>query len=226
MICECRWVNMVRGSRQHALMAGRKGDRRWMQRHLNDPYVQQAQRDGYRSRAAYKLIELDQRDRFLRPGQCVVDLGAAPGGWSQVAAKRIGPKGTLIAVDLLEMDPIAGVEVIRGDFREAEDLARLTERIGDGGIDLVLSDMAPNVSGMPAVDQPRMMYLVELTIEFAVQYAKPGSSLVVKAFQGEGFDVSLKDLRQRYQQVKIRKPNASRAASREVYLVAKGRQVR
>jgi 23S rRNA (uridine2552-2'-O)-methyltransferase len=217
---------MVRGSRQHALMAGRKGDRRWMQRHLNDPYVQQAQRDGYRSRAAYKLIELDQRDRFLRPGQCVVDLGAAPGGWSQVAAKRIGPKGTLIAVDLLEMDPIAGVEVIRGDFREAEDLARLTERIGDGGIDLVLSDMAPNVSGMPAVDQPRMMYLVELTIEFAVQYAKPGSSLVVKAFQGEGFDVSLKDLRQRYQQVKIRKPNASRAASREVYLVAKGRQVR
>ncbi|NEX15558.1 MAG: 23S rRNA (uridine(2552)-2'-O)-methyltransferase RlmE [Halochromatium sp.] len=207
-------------------MSGRKGDRRWMQRHLSDPYVQQAQRDGYRSRAAYKLIELDQRDRFLRSGQSVVDLGAAPGGWSQVAAKRNGAKGSVIAIDLLEMQPIAGVEVIRGDFREAEDLARLAARIGEGGVDLVLSDMAPNVSGMTAVDQPRMMYLVELAIEFAVHYGKPGSGLVVKAFQGEGFDMALKDLRQRYQQVKIRKPDASRASSREVYLVAKGRQLR
>ncbi|MBK5939178.1 23S rRNA (uridine(2552)-2'-O)-methyltransferase RlmE [Halochromatium roseum] len=207
-------------------MAGRKGDRRWMQRHLNDPYVQQAQRDGYRSRAAYKLIELDQRDRFLRPGQCIVDLGAAPGSWSQVAAKRNGPRGAIVAIDLLEMEPIAGVDVIQGDFRKVEDLARLSERIGENGVDLVLSDMAPNVSGMTAVDQPRMMYLVELTIDFAVQYAKPGSNLVVKAFQGEGFDVVLKEFRQRYQQVKIRKPDASRAASREVYLVAKGRQVR
>ncbi|MEA3638684.1 MAG: 23S rRNA (uridine(2552)-2'-O)-methyltransferase RlmE [Lamprobacter sp.] len=207
-------------------MTGRKGDRRWMQRHLSDPYVQQAQRDGYRSRAAYKLIELDQRDRFLRSGQCVVDLGAAPGGWSQVVAKRIGPKGALVAIDLLEMEPIAGVEILRGDFREAEDLALLSERIGDSGVDLVLSDMAPNLSGMPAVDQPRMMYLVELSVDFAVQYAKPGSSLVIKAFQGEGFDIALKDLKQHYQQVKIRKPSASRAASREVYLVAKGRQVR
>ena len=197
-----------------------------MQRHLNDPYVQQAQRDGYRSRAAYKLIELDQRDRFLRPDQCVVDLGAAPGGWSQVVAKRNGRRGAIVAIDLLEMEPIAGVECLQGDFREAEDLVRLSERIDDGGVDLVLSDMAPNVSGMPAVDQPRMMYLVELTIDFAAQYAKPGSSLVVKAFQGEGFDIALKDLRQRYRQVKIRKPGASRAASREVYLVAKGRQVR
>ncbi len=197
-----------------------------MQRHLSDPYVQQAQRDGYRSRAAYKLIELDQRDRFLRPGQSVVDLGAAPGGWSQVVAKRNGPKGIVVAIDLLEMEPIAGVEFLRGDFREAADLAQLSDRIGDGGVDLVLSDMAPNVSGMTAVDQPRMMYLVELTIDFAAQFAKPGSSLVVKAFQGEGFDMALKDLRQHYQQVKIRKPGASRAASREVYLVAKGRQVR
>ncbi|WP_462321333.1 23S rRNA (uridine(2552)-2'-O)-methyltransferase RlmE [Halochromatium sp.] len=207
-------------------MARRKGDRRWMQRHLSDPYVQQAQRDGYRSRAAYKLIELDQRDRLLRAGQSVVDLGAAPGGWSQVVAKRNGPRGTVVAIDLLEMEPIAGVDVIQGDFREAEDLARLRERIGDQGVDLVLSDMAPNVSGMAAVDQPRMMYLVELTMDFAAQYAKPGSSLVVKAFQGEGFDIALRDLRQGYQQVKIRKPGASRAASREVYLVATGRQVR
>ena len=207
-------------------MAARKGDRRWMQRHLKDPYVQQAQREGYRSRAAYKLIELDQRDRFLRPGQCVVDLGAAPGGWSQVVAKRNGPKGRVFAIDLLEMEPIAGVEVMRGDFREAEDLARLSASIGAAGVDLVLSDMAPNLSGMPAVDQPRMMYLVELAIEFAAQLAKPGSALVVKAFQGEGFDPMLKDLRQGYKQVQIRKPAASRSASREVYLVAKGRQVR
>jgi 23S rRNA (uridine2552-2'-O)-methyltransferase len=207
-------------------MAGRKGDRRWIQRHLNDPYVQQAQRDGYRSRAAYKLIELDQRDRLLRPGQCVVDLGAAPGGWSQVVAKRNGRKGSIIAIDLLEMEPIPGVELIRGDFREMADLARLVERIGASAVDLVLSDMAPNVSGMSAVDQPRMMYLLELVIDFAGQSAKPGSNLVVKAFQGEGFDALLKDLRQGYQQVKIRKPEASRATSREVYLVAKGRQVR
>ncbi|MBK5931699.1 23S rRNA (uridine(2552)-2'-O)-methyltransferase RlmE [Halochromatium salexigens] len=207
-------------------MAARKGDRRWIQRHLKDPYVQRAQREGYRSRAAYKLIELDQRDRFLRPGQCVVDLGAAPGGWSQVVAKRNGPKGQVFAIDLLEMEPIAGVDAVRGDFREAEDLSPLSARIGDAGVDLVLSDMAPNVSGMPAVDQPRMMYLVELAIDFAAQYAKPGSSLVVKAFQGEGFDQTLKDLRQVYKQVHIRKPAASRSASREVYLVAKVRQVR
>jgi len=211
-------------------MAARKRDRRWIDRHVNDPYVQQAQRDGYRSRAAYKLLELDQRDRFLKPGQCVVDLGAAPGGWSQVAAQRIGRQGAVVAIDLLEMDPIGGVELVRGDFREERDFARLCEclrdRAGGTEVDLVLSDMAPNVSGMAAVDQPRMMYLVELAIDFAVRFAKPGSSLVVKAFQGEGFDAMLADLRGHYKQVNIRKPTASRPASREVYLVAKGRQVR
>ncbi|NBC49803.1 MAG: 23S rRNA methyltransferase [Gammaproteobacteria bacterium] len=211
-------------------MAARKRGRRWMDRHLNDPYVQRAQRDGYRSRAAYKLIELDQRDRFLRSGQAVVDLGAAPGGWAQVAAQRVGPGGLVLAIDLLEMEPIDRVEILRGDFREDADLDRLStlllERTGGANADLVLSDMAPNVSGMAAVDQPRMMYLVELTVDFAVRFAKPGSALVVKAFQGEGFDAVLTDLRGQYKQVSIRKPAASRAASREVYLVAKGRQVR
>lgn len=206
-------------------MAKGKGDRRWMQRHLNDPYVQQAQRDGYRSRAAYKLVELDQRDRLLRPGQVVVDLGAAPGGWSQVAAKRVAPKGRVVAMDLLEMEPIGGVELLRGDFREEADLERLRALIGEVAVDLVLSDMAPNVSGMAAVDQPRMMYLVELSMDFAWRFAKPGGSLVVKAFQGEGFDATLKAMRQQYQMVNIRKPGASRSTSREVYLVAKGRQL-
>jgi len=196
-----------------------------MQRHLSDPYVQQAQREGYRSRAAYKLIELDQRDRLLRPGQSLVDLGAAPGGWSQVAAKRVGAKGRVVAMDLLEMEPIGGVEFIRGDFREDADLARLRSLLGETAVDLVLSDMAPNVSGMTAVDQPRMIYLVELSMEFAAKFAKPGGTLVVKAFQGEGFDATLKALRRQYQTVNIRKPGASRPASREVYLVAKGRQL-
>ncbi len=206
-------------------MAKGKGGRRWMQRHLSDPYVQQAQREGYRSRAAYKLIELDQRDRLLRPGQSLVDLGAAPGGWSQVAAKRVGAKGRVVAMDLLEMEPIGGVEFIRGDFREDADLARLQSLLGETAVDLVLSDMAPNVSGMTAVDQPRMIYLVELSMEFAAKFAKPGGTLVVKAFQGEGFDATLKALRRQYQTVNIRKPGASRPASREVYLVAKGRQL-
>jgi 23S rRNA (uridine2552-2'-O)-methyltransferase len=210
-------------------MAARKRDRRWLERHVNDPYVQQAQREGYRSRAAYKLIELDQRDRFLKPGQVVVDLGAAPGGWSQVAARRVGASGAVVAIDLLAMDPIAGVDCVRGDFREDEALVRLCARLpaqGEGGaVDLVLSDMAPNVSGMAAVDQPRMMYLVELAMDFANRFAKPGGTLVVKAFQGEGFDALLADARRRYEQVNIRKPAASRSASREVYLVAKGRQV-
>lgn len=196
-----------------------------MQRHLSDPYVQQAQREGYRSRAAYKLIELDQRDRLLRPGQSLVDLGAAPGGWSQVAAKRVGAKGRVVAMDLLEMEPIGGVEFVRGDFREDADLARLRSLLGETAVDLVLSDMAPNVSGMTAVDQPRMIYLVELSMEFAAKFAKPGGTLVVKAFQGEGFDATLKALRRQYQAVNIRKPGASRPASREVYLVAKGRQL-
>jgi 23S rRNA (uridine2552-2'-O)-methyltransferase len=211
-------------------MAAKKRDRRWLDRHVNDPYVQQAQRDGYRSRAAYKLIELDERDRFLKAGQCVVDLGAAPGGWSQVAAQRVGPKGQVIAIDLLEMEPIPGVEVLCGDFREQADLDRVCQCLDTlstgAGADLVLSDMAPNVSGMAAVDQPRMMYLLELALDFASRFAKPKSALAVKAFQGEGFDAMLADVRRHYRQVNIRKPAASRSASREVYLVAKGLQVR
>jgi 23S rRNA (uridine2552-2'-O)-methyltransferase len=211
-------------------MTGRKRDRRWIERHVNDPYVQRAQRDGFRSRAAYKLIELDQRDHLLRSGQTVVDLGAAPGGWSQVASKRVGPGGVVIAIDLLEMAPIAGVDFVRGDFREEADLARLCAVLPQGSgaraVDLVLSDMSPNVSGTPAVDQPRMMYLVELAMDFSARFAKPGSSLVVKAFHGEGFDATLADMRRQFQRVRIRKPAASRPASREVYLVAYGLHLR
>lgn len=211
------------------MSSGKKGHRRWIDRHVKDPYVQRAQREGYRSRAAYKLIELDQRDRFMRPGQFVVDLGAAPGGWSQVAAQRVGPRGGVVATDLLAMEPIAGVQFVRGDFREEVDLAAVRTRLdglsGGAGADLVLSDMAPNVSGMSAVDQPRMMYLLELAVDFSVRFGKPGGTLVVKAFQGEGFDAMLAELRRRYRKVSIRKPAASRSASREVYLVAKGLQV-
>lgn len=206
-------------------MAARRRSRGWIDRHVNDPYVQRAQREGYRSRAAYKLIELDDKDRLLRPGLRVADLGAAPGGWSQVAAERCGPRGAVVAIDLLSMDPIAGVEVVQGDFREEPGCARLIERLGGDGVDLVLSDMAPNVSGMPAVDQPRMMHLVELTLDFALRLGKPGGAMAVKAFQGEGFDAALREIRSRFERVVIRKPQASRATSRELYVVAKGRRL-
>lgn len=205
-------------------MATSKSSRRWLDRHVNDPYVQRAQREGYRSRAAYKLIELDEKDRLLRRGLRVVDLGAAPGGWSQVAGRRVGPTGAVVAMDLLEMEPIAGVSFLQGDFREDADLARLTALLGSDAVDLVLSDMAPNVSGMQAVDQPRMMLLVELAAEFAERMLRPGGALVVKAFQGTGFDQLVKALRQGYVQVATRKPAASRPDSREVYLVARGRR--
>ncbi|TVQ91989.1 MAG: 23S rRNA methyltransferase [Chromatiaceae bacterium] len=202
----------------------RKSRRPWLDRHLSDPYVQQAQRDGYRSRAAYKLLEIDRKDRLLRRGQRVVDLGAAPGGWSQVAHDLVGPAGQVIAMDLLPMDPIPGVDFLQGDFREADDYARLQQLLGGALAHLVLSDMAPNLSGMQAVDQPRMSNLVELAAEFADLVLQPGGALLVKAFHGEGFDGVLKRLRTGYAAVAVRKPAASRPESREVYLVAKGRR--
>ncbi|MGD2083720.1 MAG: 23S rRNA (uridine(2552)-2'-O)-methyltransferase RlmE [Chromatiales bacterium] len=201
-------------------MARTKSSRRWLDRHVNDPYVKRAQREGYRSRAAYKLLEIQERDRVLRPGQVVVDLGAAPGGWSQVAGRILGPKGRVIALDLLEIEPLEGVERMQGDFRETEVLARLRERLGGGPVNLVISDMAPNVSGMAAVDQPRAMYLAELALDFARDVLSPGGGLVVKVFQGEGFDQFLQALRAEFGRVVIRKPKASRPKSREVYLVA------
>jgi len=206
-------------------MGTRKSSRRWLDRHVSDPYVQRAQREGYRSRAAYKLLELQDKDQLMRRGMRVVDLGAAPGGWSQVAAQLVGRQGRVVALDLLPMEPIDGAELLQGDFREDADFARLEELLGGDAVDLVLSDMAPNVSGMKAVDQPRMMYLVELAADFAERVLKPGGNLVVKAFQGEGFDAIIKTLRTDYQRVVTRKPAASRNESKEVYLVAKGRRV-
>ena len=209
-----------------AHMAKRKASsRRWLDRHVNDTYVQRAQVDGYRSRAAYKLLELQERDALLRRGMRVVDLGAAPGGWSQVAAPLLGRKGRIIALDLLPIDPLEGVEVIQGDFRDDEVLANLSALLGGEALDLVLSDMAPNVSGMKAVDQPRSIYLVELALDFALETLKPGGALVVKAFHGEGFDELVKSMRRHFQRVVSRKPNASRPQSRETYLVAKGLRV-
>ena len=206
-------------------MVRSKSSRRWLDRHVSDTYVQRAQAEGYRSRAAYKLLELQERDGLLRPGMRVVDLGAAPGGWSQIAARFVGPRGRVLALDLLPIDPIAGVEIITGDFREDEVLARLTDLLLAQPLDLVLSDMAPNVSGMKAVDQPRSIYLNELALEFARTTLKPGGVLAIKTFHGEGFDALVTTMRQLFDQVLSRKPKASRPQSRETYLVAKGFRV-
>ena len=202
-----------------------KSSRRWLDRHFRDQYVKRAQGEGYRSRAAYKLLEIQERDRLLRAGMRVVDLGAAPGGWSQVAQQLVGEKGEVVALDILPMDPIPGVEFIQGDFREATPLRQLRDLLEDRPVDLVISDMAPNVSGIAAVDQPRAIHLCELALQFAGEVLKPGGGLLVKAFHGEGFDGLVRDLRAAFDRVVSRKPNASRAGSREVYLVAVGRKV-
>ena len=205
-------------------MAKSKSSRRWLDRHFGDEYVKKAQREGYRSRAAFKLLELQEQDRILRPGMLVVDLGAAPGGWSQVA-RDIAGAGRVVALDMLRMEPIAGVEFIEGDFREDGPLEQLRSVLGGEPVDLVLSDMAPNLSGMKAVDQPRAMYLSELALGLALDILKPGGSLVVKMFHGEGFDEYLRKLRVSFAKVAMRKPLASRNRSREVYSVATGLKV-
>lgn len=199
--------------------------KRWLAEHENDPYVLKSRREGYRSRAAYKLEELDQRDRLLRPGIVVVDLGAAPGAWTQYIQRRLGERVRLVALDVLPMDPVPGVAVVQGDFREAEVLRRLEAALGDAKVDLVLSDMAPNISGIDSADQAGTVYLAELALEFAKEHLRPGGVLVVKLFQGEGFDEYLKLLRQTFAKVALRKPRASRARSREIYLVARGLRV-
>ena len=193
---------------------------RWLRRQERDPYVGRSQLDGYRSRAVYKLQQLDAAEKLLRPGAVVVDLGAAPGGFSQYAAERVGASGQVVAVDLLPMDAIPGVEVIQGDFTTSETLARLLAVLS-GAPDLVMSDMAPNISGNKAVDQPRSMLLAELALEFAVEHLQPRGDLVVKLFQGEGFEAFVGDARRRFERVKVRKPVASRSASREMYLLAR-----
>lgn len=195
---------------------------RWLKEHFNDHYVQQAQKKGLRSRAVFKLEEIQQRDRIIKPGDTVVDLGAAPGGWSQFAVEQVGSPGRVIACDILPMDPIAGVDFLQGDFREASVLNALLERVGDAKVNVVLSDMAPNFSGNENVDIPRSMYLVELALDMCRDVLTPGGKFVVKVFQGEGFDAFFKALRMAFSSVKTRKPDSSRARSREVYLVASG----
>jgi 23S rRNA (uridine2552-2'-O)-methyltransferase len=204
-------------------MGRSKSSHQWLRKHFDDEYVKRAQREGYRSRAVYKLDEIQQKDHILRPGSVVVDLGAAPGGWSQYAAQVLKGKGRIIALDILPMDPLPDVEFLQGDFREDDVLTALNELLGGETVNLVMSDMAPNISGMEAVDQPRSMYLAELAADFAASVLGKGGDLLFKGFQGEGFDSLLNDLRGQYRKILIRKPKASRSRSREVYVLAKGR---
>ncbi|AZR41808.1 MULTISPECIES: 23S rRNA (uridine(2552)-2'-O)-methyltransferase RlmE [Marinobacter] len=203
-------------------MARSKTSDRWLKEHFDDVWVKKSREDGYRSRASYKLIELDNKDRLFRPGQTVVDLGAAPGGWSQVAVERVGDNGTVVASDILEMNPIAGVAFVQGDFTEQSVLDELLDLLGDRRADVVISDMAPNMSGMAAVDIPNAMGLVELALDMAQQVLKPGGVFVAKVFQGEGFDALLAEMRKSFGTVVSRKPDSSRARSREIYQVCKG----
>jgi len=205
-------------------MARSKTSRAWLKEHFDDAFVKKAQAEGMRSRAAYKLEELIERDRLLKPGMTVVDLGAAPGGWSQVARRMLGNSGRVVAIDILDMPPIAGVEFVHGDFSQAEALSRLESLLGEEPVDLVLSDMAPNMTGVAAVDQARSMNLVELARDFAQQHLRPGGSFLVKLFQGVGSDAFLLDLRKRYEKVQVRKPKASRLRSSEVYVLASGKR--
>ncbi len=203
-------------------MKRNKTSKAWLHEHVNDPYVQRAQADGYRARAAYKLLEIDDRDRLLRPGAVVVDLGAAPGSWCQVAVKRCGPSGRVFALDLLPVEPISGVDFLLGDFTEDEVLAELERRLAGARVDAVLSDMAPNLSGVATVDQARSIHLCELALDFAAQHLKPSGQFVVKVFQGEGFMEFRKAMEAVFNSVQVRKPKASRDRSAEVYLLGRG----
>jgi 23S rRNA (uridine2552-2'-O)-methyltransferase len=204
-------------------MKATKTSKQWMMEHVNDPYVQRAQKEGYRSRAAYKLMELDERDKLIKPGMVVVDLGATPGGWCQVVAKKMGMHGRIIALDLLPLQPLPRVEFIQGDFREDSVLAQLEKMLDGRQIGLVMSDMAPNISGVGSADQARSMYLAELALDFAAKHLAPGGSFVVKIFQGIGFEDYLKLARGHFEKVVTRKPKASRDRSSEQYLVGLGK---
>ncbi|HKJ16773.1 MAG TPA: 23S rRNA (uridine(2552)-2'-O)-methyltransferase RlmE [Xanthomonadales bacterium] len=206
-------------------MARSKSSKRWLQAHFDDPYVKQAQQEGFRSRAVFKLQELDEKYRMLQPGMVVVDLGAAPGGWSEYVAPRVAPGGQVIALDILFMEPLPDVEFIEGDFTEAAALDALEAKLDGAKVDLVMSDMAPNMSGVAVTDQARAMYLAELAFEFSKDHLKPGGRLLIKMFQGEGFDGFVKHCRTAFSKVLVRKPKASRPRSREVYLLASGRLV-
>lgn len=200
-------------------MKRRPTSKAWMQEHVNDEFVKKAQRDGYRARAAYKLIEIDDKDHLIKPGMTIVDLGAAPGSWSQVAVERLKGNGRVIALDLLDMQPLAGVEFIQGDFREDAVLQQLENFLAGKQVDLVIADMAPNISGISIVDQSRAAYLTELALEFSMKWLKPGGHFLVKVFAGSGFDEILKNMRDHFEKVVTRKPKASRDRSSEVYLL-------
>ena len=193
-----------------------------MARHVSDPFVKKAQLDGYRSRSAYKLTELNEKDRLIRPGMRIMDLGSAPGGWSQVAGKLVGAKGRVLATDILPMEPIKNVDFIQGDFTDEAVVAQLLDWLGGGKFDLIISDIAPNITGIDSADQASSMYFLELALDTVRQTLKPGATFVAKMFQGSGSDQYVKDLRTSFDKVLIRKPAASRAESREVYIVAKG----
>ncbi|KZE31491.1 23S rRNA Um-2552 2'-O-methyltransferase [Crenobacter luteus] len=205
-------------------MARSKTSKGWLQEHVNDHYVHMAQKDGYRSRAAYKLLEINEKDRLIRPGSVVADLGSAPGSWSQVAARLVGDKGRVFALDILPMNPIAGVDFIQGDFREDAVLDEFVQLLGGRALDLVISDMAPNISGMSAIDQARSFHLTELALDFAREHLKPGGHFLVKVFQGSEFQAYLKAMRDLFSDVQTRKPKASRDRSSEIYLLGKGRR--
>lgn len=202
-------------------MARSKSSKAWLHEHVTDRYVRQAKQEGYRSRAAYKLLELARQDQLIRPGMTIVDLGAAPGGWSQVASELVGTKGHVIAVDILNMQAVRGVTFVQGDFRENATLQVLEAELAGRRVDLVLSDMAPNISGIGMVDQARASHLAELALEFAVKSLKPGGNFLVKGFQGAGYNELRAELRKHFRQVLTRKPAASRSRSSEMYLLAK-----
>jgi 23S rRNA (uridine2552-2'-O)-methyltransferase len=199
-----------------------KSSQRWLARNAKDKYVKRARQEGARSRAIYKLEEIDRRDRLLHPGMTVVDLGAAPGGWSQYVKSRVGDSGRVLALDILPMEPIVGVEFIEGDFTEPTVLDLLVRRLQGKPVDLVISDMAPNMTGVASVDQARSMNLAELALEFSDKSLKPGGSLLIKTFQGAGFNEFYAQLRRRFEKLATRKPSASRSESKEIYLLGRG----
>jgi 23S rRNA (uridine2552-2'-O)-methyltransferase len=204
------------------IMARSKSSSEWLARHVSDPFVKKAQLEGYRSRSAYKLTELNEKDRLIRPGMRIMDLGSAQGGWSQVAGKLVGAKGRVLATDILPMEPIKNVDFVQGDFTDEKVVAELLEWLGGGKFDLIISDIAPNITGIDSADQASSMYFLELALDTVRQTLKPGATFVAKMFQGSGSDQYVKDLRASFEKVLIRKPAASRAQSREVYIVAKG----
>ena len=207
-------------------MAKSKSSKRWLAEHFDDPYVRMAQQQGLRSRSAFKLLEMQEKYDLIGPGMTVVDLGAAPGGWCQVARPLAGERGRVVGLDLLDMEPVPGVEFIQGDFTEDEPLAELEQALRGRKVDLVLSDMAPNMSGMAAIDQAKAMYLAELALEFVREHLRPGGDFLIKLFQGADFDSFVRDVRSLFDKVSVRKPKASRPRSREVYLLARGRRLK